>query len=46
MSAVKQKINECKEVVREAKEITLELLNEPMPEEQKEKIFNLYKLLK
>jgi len=46
MSKVKQKLEECKEVVREAKEIVLELLDEPMTIEQKNKILELYRLLK
>jgi len=42
----KELIDEAKETIREAKIIILELMEEPMNMEQKEKIMKLYRLLK
>ena len=39
-------IEDAQETIRAVKEITLKLLSEPMSEEQKEMILQLYKLTK
>lgn len=46
MSEVKQKLQEAKETVRQARIIVLELLDESMTIEQKNKMLKVYKLLK
>ena len=45
-SVVKKKIVEAKEVIEKAKYIVYDLLNEPMEEKQKEKVLELFRLLK
>jgi len=46
MTLVQQKINEGKELVYQAKEIVYELLNTPMDDESKEKVLQLFRLLR
>ena len=44
--SVKELLKDAKNVVREAKELVYDLLDEPMTEKQKEKILKLFRLLK
>lgn len=43
---VKILLEEAKEKTRKAKTVIMELLNEPMKEDQKKKIFELYNIMK
>ena len=43
---VKELLQEAKSVVREAKELVYDLLDEPMTEKQKQMILKLFRLLK
>jgi len=46
MAQVKQKIIEAKEIVYQAKLIAYELLDAPMDDKSKEKVLELFRLLK
>ena len=45
-SKVKKKLREARHVVNKAKHIVYELLDEPMSDQQKEKVLELFRLLK